>query len=238
MAGRLEQLDALVRQPYHSCMENIVREVAKRVGGVPELARRLGISRQAIYQWEAIPAEKVQAIAHMTGLPKAQLRPDLFGGMPDGRNAASADYDEDYVAWIQDQVGALRAREFGRLDLVNLIDEVEDMAQRQRDEIENRLGILLKHLLKWKYQPEARSNSWAATMLEQRARISRRIARSPSLRAYPAAVLDEEYAIARREAALETGIPLDRFPPQVPFTIEDVLDLDFLPASDQEGDPS
>ena len=219
-------------------MGSIVREVAKCVGGVPELARRLGISRQAIYQWEAIPAEKVHAIAHMTGLPKSKLRPDLFGGLAEDHGTASADYDGDYVAWVYSQVEALSARDLERLDLVNLIDEIEDMARRQKDEIESRLGVLLKHLLKWKYQPEARSNSWASTMLEQRARIARSIARSPSLRTYPAAVLDEEYAIARREAAIETGLPLDRFPPHAPFTIDEVLNLDFLPASAADDEPS
>jgi len=46
---------------------------------------------------------------------------------------------------------------------------------------------------------------------------------------YPGEILEEEYRLARRKAAAETGLPISTFPEECPFTIEQVLDPDFLP---------
>ena len=40
---------------------------------------------------------------------------------------------------------------------------------------------------------------------------------------------EEEYRLARRKAAAETGLPISTFPDACPFTTEQVLDPDFLP---------
>jgi len=37
----------------------------------------------------------------------------------------------------------------------NLIEEIASLGKRERQELRNRLGVLLGHLLKWHYQPEA-----------------------------------------------------------------------------------
>lgn len=199
---------------------------ANRAGGVPALASRIGVTRQALYQWRRVPADKVALLARETGLPARMLRPDLYSGPADD---AQTEYGRDFAAWAREQAKLLEAGLFERLDIANLCEEIEDLAARHRDEIESRLAVLLKHLLKVRFQPEKRTPSWESTILEQRARIGRRLARSPSLREYPAAVLDQEYGLARREAALETGIPLGKLPSECPFHIADVLDLDYMP---------
>ena len=45
-----------------------------------KLADKLGVSRQTIYIWQRrkIPAEKVVAISKALGIPREQLRPDLY----------------------------------------------------------------------------------------------------------------------------------------------------------------
>lgn len=55
-------------------------EVAKRKAGGPAgLARLLGqISSQAISQWRRVPAERVLDVERVTGVPRSQLRPDLY----------------------------------------------------------------------------------------------------------------------------------------------------------------
>jgi hypothetical protein len=42
-------------------------------------------------------------------------------------------------------------------------------------------------------------------------------------------VFDKCYSKARKKAALETGLPIATFPPQSPFTLEETLDVDYLP---------
>lgn len=53
-------------------------EAIRAVGGVSELARRLGISQPSVSNWDRVPAERVSAVEAATGIGRAMLRPDLF----------------------------------------------------------------------------------------------------------------------------------------------------------------
>jgi hypothetical protein len=75
------------------------------------------------------------------------------------------------------------------LDIENLVEEIESLGRQERQELRNRLGVLLGHLLKWHYQPEARTKSWAATIQEQRRRIQRHLKENPSLKPYLASAI-------------------------------------------------
>src|SRR5215471_9941128 len=216
--------------PYHADMLTVIREAAGKVGGVPKLARKLGVSRQAIYQWTEVPVERAADLERVTGIPRSRFRPDVFKGVaPSEAKDRAADYEHDYHAWLTQQATLLAERRFGELDLDNLIDEIQALARSEKREIENRLNVLLVHLLKWTHQPAQRSGGWRSTIIEQRARLLKRLQESPSLRSYPAEVLDEEYAIAREKAAAETGLRVGTFPKTCPYTIDQVLDPDFLP---------
>lgn len=57
---------------------HVLMYAAQKVGGVAQLASQLGIARQAIYQWSRIPAERVADVERITGVPRNELRPDLF----------------------------------------------------------------------------------------------------------------------------------------------------------------
>ncbi|MEI6446115.1 MAG: DUF29 family protein [Nostocales cyanobacterium ELA583] len=52
---------------------------------------------------------------------------------------------------------------------------------------------------------------------------------SPSLKPYYQENLDRCYAKARKKASLETGLPISSFPSELPFTREEILDVDYLP---------
>ena len=138
-------------------------------------------------------------------------------------------YEEDFVAWLDDQARRARRREFDGLDLENIAEELEGMARRDRREIRNRLVILLLHLLKYQFQPRRRSRGWLATMAEPRQRIAGVTEDSPSLASFPVSVLDRCYTDARSRAALETGLPDSVFPQRCPFSPEQVLDPNWLP---------
>jgi DNA-binding transcriptional regulator YdaS (Cro superfamily) len=210
-------------------MLSVIREAAGKVGGVPKLARKLGVSRQAIYQWTEVPVERAADLERVTGIPRSRFRPDVFKGAAPSETASESAYDRDYHAWLTRQATLLAARRFAELDLDNLIDEIQALARSEKREIENRLSVLLVHLLKWAHQPAQRSGGWRSTIIEQRARLLKRLQESPSLRGYPGEALDEEYTIAREKAAAETGLRAATFPKSCPYTIDQVLDPDFLP---------
>jgi TorA maturation chaperone TorD len=57
-----------------------LEEAISAVGGVSELARRLGISQPSISNWNRVPADRVLSVEAATGVARVVLRPDLFGG--------------------------------------------------------------------------------------------------------------------------------------------------------------
>ena len=52
------------------------------VGGVSELARRIGISQPSVSNWDKVPAERVLAVEAATGIARMRLRPDLYQEPP------------------------------------------------------------------------------------------------------------------------------------------------------------
>lgn len=141
----------------------------------------------------------------------------------------SACYDEDFYAWTQEQARLLRSGEFSQIDAVNLAEEIEDMGKSNRRELGSRLAVLVMHLLKWRFQPNNRSPSWAATIRGQRDEIEELLADSPSLRPIVHDALSTVYARARRKAVGDKGLPETTFPVECPFTPEQILAEDFLP---------
>jgi DNA-binding transcriptional regulator YdaS (Cro superfamily) len=65
-----------------SSMEQIVKQVIDKAGGPSAMARSLNISTQAIWKWKAIPIKRLAEIEKLTGIPRAHLRPDIFGKTP------------------------------------------------------------------------------------------------------------------------------------------------------------
>ena len=138
-------------------------------------------------------------------------------------------YERDFNLWVEEQLALLEAGAFERLDLANLLEEIADMARSQKKAIRSDLVILLTHLLKWQYQPQHRSTSWAGSIVEHRRRVREEIEDSPSLAGYPSEVFERCYRAAREQAAAETGWLKARFPETSPYTVEETLAPDFLP---------
>lgn len=137
--------------------------------------------------------------------------------------------EADYARWCAEQGALLRTGRLDALDRANLAEEIESLGRSDKREIENRLGVLLVHMLKWRFQPEKRSAGWRGTIRERRSRLGRILADSSSLASYPSDILEDEYQTARLKASHETGLPPDAFPDSCPFSAADLLNAGFLP---------
>ena len=91
--------------------------------------------------------------------------------------------DEDVVVWSREQAALSRAGDVAQLDLENLADEVEDVGKSERRELAARTIMLLARLLKWKAQPALCGSTWQTTIKTQRDGISRRVDKTPGLKA-------------------------------------------------------
>lgn len=138
-------------------------------------------------------------------------------------------YEKDFYLWINETANLLRQGKLQEVDLENLIEEIEAMGRSEKKSVTSNLRILLMHLLKYKYQPEKRTNSWLFTIIEHRKRIKDSFKDSPSLKRLYLEIFAECYQDARELAQAETGLPLYAFPKESPFSPEDTLNLDYLP---------
>jgi len=131
-------------------------------------------------------------------------------------------YEKDETAWLDEMARLASDGRHADLDLVNLGDYLEAMARSDRHEVYNRLVTLLAHLLKREHQPERHSRSWELTILEQRREL-RQWLESGTLRNHAASVLHVAFRDARKEAAVETGLPLKSLPETCRWSIDELL---------------
>src|SRR4029077_8015452 len=85
-----------------------LQEAIRAVGGVTELARRIGISQPSVSNWGRVPAERVVQVESASGVARAILRPDL------------------YVERDIDDINRARAQEYGLL--ARLLRQAPDAA--------------------------------------------------------------------------------------------------------------
>jgi len=138
-------------------------------------------------------------------------------------------YDTDFAQWALQNAELLRSKRFSEADLEHIAEEIEDLGKRERHALCSRLMRLMEHLLKWRFQPERRGASWRRTMVTQRIGIRRLLEENPSFRPALAEMAVRAYSDAARLAVLATGLPPAVFPKDCPFTLDQLLDDEFLP---------
>jgi transposase len=148
-------------------------------------------------------------------------------------------YQTDYSAWALRQAELLRAGHYAELDIDHLLQELGDMSKSDRRELESRLLTLIAHLLKWQFQYQTLSErwrefdgrSWRATIVEQRKQLAVLLRQSPGLKSILSETIGSTYPDAVDLASKETGLPLETFPAQSPYSGKQLLEDDWYPDS-------
>ncbi len=145
-------------------------------------------------------------------------------------------YEDDFQAWVQQQVAALRAlAASGKappdLDLPHLIEEVEELRKTEQRTVESHVINIIAHLLKLEYSPAVEPRrGWRETVDTQRDDLADAL--TPSLSRYLDARWHAKYPSARRRAArglAQDGIDLRDLPERCPYTLDQVKDPDWWP---------
>ncbi len=156
--------------------------------------------------------------------------------MASAKVSSSDLYDHDYYAWIQDQVRALRARRIEDLDWENVAEEIEDLGKSERRGIKSQMARLVEHLLKLKYARgilrRYNAKGWQLSVKGARTAIRHLLDESPSLRPQLAEMLIQAYEIGRIDAQREARVPDSAIPESSPWTVEQVMDDNFVPSRD------
>ena len=138
-------------------------------------------------------------------------------------------YDDDVVAWAEQQAALIRARQWSQLDIDNVAEEIEDVGKSDKRDLRNHMVVLLVHLLKWAYQPIRRGGSWTRTLGTQRVAIEHALEDSPSLKIllHRPDWMATTYRMAVQRAEVEAG--LKNLPVELPWTLVELMNFDFLP---------
>src|ERR1051325_5246796 len=128
-------------------------------------------------------------------------------------------YRADETAWLDAMAELIRAGRLDDVDYPHLAEYLEDMANRDRKEVSNRLRLLMMHLLKWIYQAEKRTSSWRETVVNQQAELEEDLLGGVLLR-HAEESLAAIYQKAIKYASRETKLPLKTFPKKCPWTLE------------------
>jgi hypothetical protein len=155
-------------------------------------------------------------------------------------------YLEDYYGWTLEQADLLLNAQFNKLDIPNLVTEIASMGRNEKREAENRLVILLAHLLIRerhieRRQTERRSPFTREHQLDRRSKSRDEIIKelrivydyllrdNPGLKRYQEEILSSAYRLARVKAAKETGLDMDVFEPICPWQLDQIMDHNFYP---------
>lgn len=154
---------------------------------------------------------------------------DLFGHMQPPIQI-SADHADGWSDWLHAQAKHLRNRNFNALDADILAEELESLARADQRKLKSHLKILLLHLLKWQLQPSLRTASWQVSIGAARDEIEEVLEENPSFEnRFLSEFVKEQYPRAVGEAARETGLGSDQFPPACPYSVDQLRDPQFLP---------
>ena len=78
-----------ISTPSREAQEAVHRFRYEQRGNLRAIGQRLGITKQAISGWQAVPAEWVRTLSEFTGTPAWRLRPDLYEApLPETSDAA------------------------------------------------------------------------------------------------------------------------------------------------------
>jgi hypothetical protein len=146
-------------------------------------------------------------------------------------------YENDFNAWIAQQIFLLKAGKTNEIDTEHLIEELEDMGKSHLRELENRFIVLIAHLLKWQYQYQQLQDqwktftggSWRGSIVEQRTKTAKLLKQNPSLKKELNHAIATAYPDALEIAIDETGLPESCFPKTCPYLVEQLLDKQFYP---------
>jgi len=138
-------------------------------------------------------------------------------------------YERDFYTWAMQQAVLLRERRLDELDVENVAEEIESLARTEARELRSAFRVLLTHLLKLQYQPQRRSKSWRTTMGRERDNVPLILKDNPGLKSPRTELFAEAYRLARKDAMRESGLRLDTFPAECPYSLDQALDDDFWP---------
>jgi hypothetical protein len=138
-------------------------------------------------------------------------------------------YDLDDAQWLEETVCLLKKHQFQQLDLDNLIEELEDLGREKKNAVASLSEQIIRHLLLlqyWTREAEYNAVHWQEEIYNFRTQLRRKI--TTNLRNYLEKELNSIYQDALGFVKIKT-VNSVVFPPDCPYSLEQLLDRSWLP---------
>jgi hypothetical protein len=138
-------------------------------------------------------------------------------------------YELDDSQWLGETISLLRNHQFQQLDLEHLIEELEDLGKEKKNAVASLLEQVIRHLLLlqyWTKETEYNTINWQEEIYNFRTQLRRKI--TANLRNSLEEELNYIYEDALGFVKIKTANTVI-FPSQCPYSLEQLLDRDWLP---------
>ena len=139
-------------------------------------------------------------------------------------------YETDYLAWYEKSLEVVNSRCLDKLDLESLSEVLENLVRDTKRSGASFLEQIIRHLLMieyWKTERDYNYRHWAGEIVNFRNQLE--IDMTTNLRKYLQSSLEKIYQRAVKYIVVKTGFKKAIFPKQCPYTLEQLIDSDWLP---------
>ena len=138
-------------------------------------------------------------------------------------------YEIDEDKWLEETINLLKYNSLDKLDLENLIKELEDLGKERRNRVASLLEQIIRHLLLleyWTTEYEFNSNHWEVEIINFRNQINWGL--TTNLKIYLEKNKEKIYQNALRYVRKKTQGKITNLPDNCPYSLEQLLDDNWL----------
>ncbi len=137
-------------------------------------------------------------------------------------------YESNYLQWLEETIKCLKNRQLADVDYENLIEELEDLAKNEKRRVRSLLEQIIRYLLLYQYwdlEKLTNANHWAAEIINFRNQLNEDL--SANLRKH----LEDNFSLIYSDALdyVKAKTNLTNFPELCPYTLEQILNKNWLP---------
>jgi hypothetical protein len=139
-------------------------------------------------------------------------------------------YEIDDHLWLKETIKVLKSGHLERLDIENLIEELEALGRRDQAQVKSLLILVIKHLLCLEYWQEEyayNANHWREEITNFRQQLEFNL--TTNLKNMLRENLDYLYDKALRQFKEKTQNKIKNLPEKCPYSLEQLLDEEWLP---------
>ena len=139
-------------------------------------------------------------------------------------------YQTDDLAWYEMTLKIIYSHDLQKLDLESLTEVLEDLVRNKKRSGESFLEQIIRHLLVieyWETERDYNDRHWGSEIVNFRNQLE--IDMTTNLYQYLAENIEKIYKRAVKYVIVKTGLKKDKFPAQCPYTIEQLINSDWLP---------